>query len=52
MRKKKKSITDLIIEFFKKHPHQDMPHHPVVDWVEEQYLKLYRRKPRDPLESN
>lgn len=24
-----------------------MPHGPVVDWVEEQYSKLYNRKPRD-----
>jgi 5-methylcytosine-specific restriction endonuclease McrA len=44
---KQKTITDLIIEFFKKHPKEDMPHGPVVDWVEEQYIKLYNRKPRD-----
>ncbi|ADR19991.1 HNH endonuclease [Calditerrivibrio nitroreducens] len=44
---KEKTITDLIIEFFKKHPKEDMPHGPVVDWVEEQYSKLYNRKPRD-----
>lgn len=24
-----------------------MPHGPVVDWVEEQYLNLYNKKPRD-----
>jgi len=47
-KKKKKSINDLIIEYFKAHPRQDMPHGPVVDWVEEKYLKLYKRKPRDP----
>ncbi|HOJ27662.1 MAG TPA: HNH endonuclease [Spirochaetota bacterium] len=44
---KQKTITDLIIEFFKNHPKEDMPHGPVVDWVEEQYTKLYNRKPRD-----
>jgi len=44
---KEKSIRDLLIEFFKSHPKQDMPHGPVVDWVEEQYLKLYNKKPRD-----
>jgi len=44
---KQKTITDLIIEFFKNHPKEDMPHGPVVDWVEEQYIKLYNRKPRD-----
>lgn len=43
----KKSINDLIIEFFKKHPNEDMPHGPVVDWVEGKYLKLYGKKSRD-----
>lgn len=42
-----KSITDLIIEYFKKHPKKELPHAPVVDWVEEQYMKLYNKKPRD-----
>jgi len=42
-----KSIADLVMEYFKKHPNVDLPHGPVVDWVEKQYLKLYRRKPRD-----
>lgn len=43
----KKSITDLIIEYFKKHPNLELSHAPVVDWVEEQYKKLYNKKPRD-----
>lgn len=43
-----KSIGDLIMKYFKEHPNRDMPHGPVVDWVEEQYFKLYGRKPRDP----
>lgn len=42
-----KTITDLIIEFFKNHPKEEMPHAPVVDWVEEQYKQLYNKKPRD-----
>lgn len=42
-----KSIADLVMEYFKKHPNVDLPHGPVVDQVEKQYLKLYRRKPRD-----
>lgn len=42
-----KSITDLIIEYFKKHSKQEMKHGPVVDWVEKKYLKLYNKKPRD-----
>lgn len=42
-----KTISDLIMEYFKKHPKENLKHGPVVDWVEEKYLKLYKRKPRD-----
>ncbi|VUT25418.1 MAG: HNH endonuclease [Candidatus Methanolliviera sp. GoM_oil] len=42
-----KTIGDLIIEYFKKHPKENLSHGPVVDWVEKEYLKLYGRKPRD-----
>lgn len=45
--KKKKSIKDLLIEYFKAHPREDMPHGPVVDWVEARYKRLYKKKPRD-----
>lgn len=45
--KKSKSIKDLLIEFFKKHPKENMSHGPVVDWVEMRYKKLYDKKPRD-----
>lgn len=47
MKKKNKSIRDLLIEFFKAHPKEDMTHGPVVDWVEARYKKLYNKKPRD-----
>jgi len=47
MKKQKISISDLIKEYFKNHPNKDLPHGPVVDWVEEQYLNLYGKKPRD-----
>jgi len=47
MEKKNKSIRDLIIEYFKAHPKKDMHHGPVVDWVEERYKRLYKKKPRD-----
>lgn len=43
-----KTVRDLIKEYFQEHPKQDLTHGPVVDWVEEQYLDLYGRKPRDP----
>lgn len=44
---KKKTISDLVMEYFKSHPKEEIPHGPVVDWVEEQYLKLFNKKPRD-----
>lgn len=44
---KQKSIKDLLIEYFKAHPKQDITHGPVVDWVETKYKRLYNRKPRD-----
>jgi len=47
MKNRKKSIGDLVLAYFKKHPKEDLKHGPVVDWVEEKYLKLYGRKPRD-----
>lgn len=43
----RKSISDLIKEYFHKHPSQDLQHGPVVDWVEEKYIELYGKKPRD-----
>ena len=46
--KVKRSISELIMEYFQTHPQQDLPHAPVVDWVEEQYIRFYGKKPRDP----
>jgi 5-methylcytosine-specific restriction endonuclease McrA len=43
----KTTIADLIMEYFRMHSKKDLGHGPVVDWVEEQYLKLYDKKPRD-----
>jgi len=43
-----KSIGDLIMEYFKMHTKQPLPHGPVVDWVIEQYLKTHDKPPRDP----
>ena len=44
----KKSISQLVLEYFQRHPNEDLAHGPVVDWVEEQYMKLTGAKPRDP----
>jgi 5-methylcytosine-specific restriction endonuclease McrA len=46
-KKKNKSIRDLLVEYFKAHSKEDMPHGPVVDWVEAKYKRLYNTKPRD-----
>lgn len=43
-----KSISDLIMEYFRKHPNKDLQHDPVVDWVTEQFLKDNPEPPRDP----
>ena len=47
MKNLKTTIADLIMEYFRMHAKKDLEHGPVVDWVEEQYLKLYGKKPRD-----
>lgn len=44
----KKSISDLIQQYFEMYPNKDLEHGPVVDWVEEQYVKSTGKKPRDP----
>lgn len=43
-----KSIRDLVLEYFKNHPDEDIPHSPVVDWVTQEYLKYNNHPPRDP----
>ena len=45
---KSRNISDLIIEYFQRHPKEDLQHGPVVDWVTEQYLKEHPEPPRDP----
>jgi 5-methylcytosine-specific restriction endonuclease McrA len=47
MAETRKTIADLVMEYFQKHPKEELEHGPVVDWVEEQYKKLYGKKPRD-----
>jgi len=44
----KKSISELVLEYFKMHPNKDLNHGPVVDWVEKEYIKSGGAKPRDP----
>ena len=43
-----KTIRELVMEYFVNHPHEELPHDPVVDWVTEQYQAERGRPPRDP----
>jgi 5-methylcytosine-specific restriction endonuclease McrA len=45
---KKKTLSELIMEYFTAHPNEDLEHGPVVDWVTEQWLKVHDTPPRDP----
>lgn len=46
---KRKTIKDLVREYFEAHPNQDLPHGPVVDWVTEQRKAMgHQTPPRDP----
>lgn len=40
--------NDIIMEFFQKNPHQDIPHPQIVDWAVEEYRKRTKRVFRDP----
>jgi hypothetical protein len=47
--KQRKTIRELVQEFFRNHPNIDLPHGPVVDWVTEQWrLQGSETPPRDP----
>lgn len=43
-----KTISDLVLQFFLNHPHEELSHDPVVDWVTEEWLKKHDKPPRDP----
>ncbi len=46
---KRKTIKDLVREYFEAHPNEDLPHGPVVDWVTEQWKAMgHQTPPRDP----
>lgn len=46
--KKEESQLDLIMEFFKAHPNEDIKHPQVVDWVTEEWKKRTGKVFRDP----
>jgi len=43
-----KTISELIMDYFKSHPYEDLKHGPVVDWVTEMYMDTHDEPPRDP----
>ena len=43
-----KSISELVMEYFKNHPLEELTHGQVVDWVTSEYLKYHDTPPRDP----
>lgn len=43
-----RTISELVLEYFRKHPNEDLEHGPVVDWVTEEWLKEKEQPPRDP----
>ncbi len=51
MSEKRITIADLVKEYFTAHPNEDLRHGPVVDYVQERYVALYGRRPRDPWRS-
>ncbi len=42
-----KSQSELVMDYFMKHPKQDLNHGPVVDWVTKEWLKNHDEPPRD-----
>ncbi len=47
--KRRRSIRELVLEYFKAHPGKDLRHGPVVDWVTEQWRREgHTEPPRDP----
>lgn len=44
----RRSVRELVLEYFKAHPNEDLRHGPVVDWVTKEYLKENPEPPRDP----
>lgn len=43
-----KTIRELVLEYFKNHPNQELSHGPVVDWVSAKYEQEHGKLPRDP----
>lgn len=48
MKKKTKSQSEIILEYFKRNPKKEIKHPEVVDWAEAEYKKLTGNKFRDP----
>ncbi|MCX6382283.1 MAG: HNH endonuclease [Armatimonadetes bacterium] len=45
----RRTVNQLILEYFQNHPKQEVEHGPVVDWITEQWLQEgHETPPRDP----
>ena len=44
----KKTIRELILEYFRARPKQKLSHDPVIEWVSEQRVKMGYKRPSDP----
>jgi hypothetical protein len=42
-----KTISELVMEFFRNHPLEEFRHRPIVDWVTSEYLKEHDTPPSD-----
>lgn len=42
------TISQLVMEYFKKYPKEEIKHGPIVDAVTKKWLKTHREPPRDP----
>ncbi len=47
----RKTISTLIMEYFRRHDKQDLYIGPVLDWVTKQYVKMYHGRPYDALKA-
>lgn len=43
----KPTVRELVMEYFENHPNQELPHAPVLDWVDSKYEEAHGRRPLD-----
>ena len=43
----KPTVQELVMEYFENHPNQELPHAPVLEWVNRKYEEAHGRRPLD-----